>query len=179
LAAQAAVGCGIRLQPSRSIQDPESLWRTLDQLGDAQSRYILEQIVSGDVFHVESIMNESEVKFSVVLQGGTRPQGTPGVRDVIAMHMVEHDSRDARELTAINRALAPSLGMVRGVTHAEFLRSHADGDYYFLGIGAGVGGQFGECPFGDSSFIDQLMETSTGVSLWREWRSSKLRIFAA
>jgi len=160
---------------SRSIQDPEFLWRALDQLGDAQSHYILEQIVSGDVFHVEAIVSESEVKFSVVYQGGTQPQGTPGVRDVIAMDTVDHNSRDARELTAINRALAPSLGMVRGVTHAEFLRSHADGDYYFLRIGAGVGGaitvggQFGECSFSDSPFIDQLVEASTGVSLWREW----------
>src|SRR6478735_8103687 len=90
---------------SRSIQDPEFLWRALDQLGDAQSHYTLEQIVSGDVFHVEAIVSESEVKFSVVYQGGTQPQGTPGVRDVIAMDTVDHNSRDARELTAINRAL--------------------------------------------------------------------------
>jgi hypothetical protein len=146
--------------PDRSIADPEHLWRTLDELGDAQSHYILDQIVSGDVFHVDSIVSECEVKFSAVHQGGTRPLRTLQTDDMLTMRSVDRDSRDARELTAINRALAPSLGMVRGVTHARFLRSHTNGNYYFLEIGASISG---------GPFIDQLVEASTGVNLWREW----------
>jgi biotin carboxylase len=49
--------------------------------------------------------------------------------------------------------------MVRGVTHAEFIRSAADGRYYFLEIAARVGG----------AFIADLVEHSTGINLWREW----------
>jgi len=59
----------------------------------------------------------------------------------------------------MNAALAPSLGMVRGVTHAEYIRAHADGRYYFLEIAARVGG----------AFIADLVDVSTGINLWREW----------
>ncbi len=143
---------------SRTIEDSEQLWRTLDELGDAQSHYILEQILSGDLFHVDSLVSDSEVKFSVVHQSATRAlpmrEG-----EIFTTSTVDRESPEAILLTAINRELAPSLGMVRGVAHAEFLRSHADGVCYFLEIGARVGG----------AFIDQVVEAATGVNLWREW----------
>ena len=154
---------------TRTIQNAEHLWRTLDELGDAQSHYILEQELAGEIFHVDSIVCECEVKFSVVHQGDKLPACTPQTGDVITMRTVDRNSRDAKELNAINRALAPSLGMVRGVTHAQFLRSHADGSYYFLEIGARVGGAFAGIGQSDRQFIDRLVEVSTGVNLWREW----------
>ena len=46
------------------------------------------------------------------------------------------------ELTALNARLAPDLGMARGVTHAEYIRAHEDGRFYFLEIAARVGGAF-------------------------------------
>jgi hypothetical protein len=49
--------------------------------------------------------------------------------------------------------------MMRGVTHGEYIKAHEDGRYYFLEIAARVGG----------AFIVELVETSTGVNLWREW----------
>jgi hypothetical protein len=49
--------------------------------------------------------------------------------------------------------------MLRGVTHAEYIRAHADGRFYFLEIAARVGG----------AFIADLVEVATGVNLWREW----------
>ena len=59
----------------------------------------------------------------------------------------------------MNARLTSALGMVRGVTHAEYIRAHADGQYYFLEIAARVGG----------AFIVDLVQASTGVNLWREW----------
>ena len=49
--------------------------------------------------------------------------------------------------------------MLRGVTHAEYIRAHSSGRYYFLEIAARVGG----------AFISDLVEVSTGINLWREW----------
>jgi hypothetical protein len=49
--------------------------------------------------------------------------------------------------------------MTRGVTHAEYIRAHGDGRFYFLEIAARVGG----------AFIAELVEASTGINLWREW----------
>jgi biotin carboxylase len=142
-----------------TIYDAERLWRALDDLGDAQSNYIFEEIVPGDVFYVDAIVSECEVKFSAVHQGGERRLSPEGMEEVFTSRTVDRESRDAKKLAAINMELAPSLGMVRGVTHSEFLRSHADGSYYFVEIGARVGG----------ALLDQVVEAATGVNLWREW----------
>jgi biotin carboxylase len=143
----------------RRIEEPEQLWRALDDLGDRQSYFLLEQFVPGDIFHVDSIVSEREVMFSVVHQYGRPPMQVMHEGGVFTTRTVDRNSRDWGELTALNAALAPSLGMVRGVAHAEYIRAHADGRYYFLEIAARVGG----------AFIADLVEVSTGVNLWREW----------
>ena len=78
---------------------------------------------------------------------------------VFTTRTVDRAGSDWAELTALNAKLAPSLGMVRGVTHAEYIKAHADGRFYFLEIAARVGG----------AFISDLVAASTGVNLWREW----------
>ena len=143
----------------RRIQDPEQLWRALDELGDRQSHFILEQFVPGDIYHVDSIVSESKVAFSIVQRYGRPPLQVMHDGGVFTTRTVNRSSRDWHELTALNARLAPGLGMVRGVTHAEFIRSHADGRYYFLEIAARVGG----------AFIADLVEHATGVNLWHEW----------
>jgi biotin carboxylase len=143
----------------RRIEDPEQLWRALEDLGDRQSHYLLEQFVPGEIFHVDSIVSQCNVKFSVVHQYGRPPMQVMHEGGVFTTRTVDRGSRDWVELTAINGGLAPSLGMVRGVTHAEYIRAHADGRFYFLEIAARVGG----------AFIADLIEAATGVNLWREW----------
>jgi biotin carboxylase len=143
----------------RKIEEPEQLWRALDELGDRQSYSILEQFVPGEIFHVDSIVSERKVVFSVVHQYGRPPMQLMQSGGVFTTRTVDRQSRDWKELTAMNAELAPALGMVRGVTHAEYIRAHDDGRYYFLEIAARVGG----------AFIADLVEVSTGVNLWREW----------
>jgi hypothetical protein len=48
--------------------------------------------------------------------------------------------------------------MVRGVTHAEYIRG-TDGKYYFLEVAARVGG----------AFISDVIEQAAGLNLWAEW----------
>ena len=52
----------------------------------------------------------------------------------------------------------PALGMVRGVTHAEYIRDKA-GKFFFLEVAARVGG----------AFIADVAEAATGINLWTEW----------
>ncbi|HEY1903031.1 MAG TPA: ATP-grasp domain-containing protein [Terracidiphilus sp.] len=143
----------------RKIEGPEQLWRALDELGDRQSRFLLEQFVPGDIFHVDSIVSEGKVVFSVAHQYGRPPMQVMHEGGVFTTRTVDRESRDWADLTALNARLAPSLGMARGVTHAEYIKAHADGRFYFLEIAARVGG----------AFISDLVEASTGVNLWREW----------
>jgi biotin carboxylase len=143
----------------RKIYEPEQLWRTLDELGDLQTNYLLEQFVPGDIFHVDSIISEHKVVFSVVHQYGKPPMQVMHEGGVFTTRTVDRTSREWKDLSALNARLAPDLGMARGVTHAEYIRAHEDGRLYFLEIAARVGG----------AFISELVETATGINLWREW----------
>jgi biotin carboxylase len=143
----------------RKIQEPEQLWRALDELGDRQSRFLLEQFVPGDIFHVDSIVSEGRVVFAVAHQYGRPPMQVMHEGGVFTTRTVDRSSRDWAELTDLNARLAPALGMARGVTHGEYIKAHADGRFYFLEIAARVGG----------AFIADLVAASTGVNLWREW----------
>ena len=143
----------------KKIQEPEDLWRALDQLGDRQSYFLMEQFVPGDIFHVDSVISEGKVVFSAVHQYGRPPMQVMHDGGVFTTRTVDRKSKDWKELTKLNDKLAPGMGLMRGVTHAEYIKAHADGRFYFLEIAARVGG----------AFIVELVEHSTGVNLWREW----------
>jgi biotin carboxylase len=69
------------------------------------------------------------------------------------------DGDEAAALRQINRDLMEALALLRGVSHAEFIRARADSQFYFLECAARVGG----------AYISDMVETATGINLWREW----------
>jgi ATP-grasp domain len=142
----------------RKIHEPEQLWRTLDELGDRQSCYLLERFIPGDIFHVDSITSEREVVFTAVSRYGKPPMKVMHEGGVFTTRVIDRSSPDCRVLTGINGELIPKMGMVRGVTHAEYIRGE-DGRYYFLEVAARVGG----------AFIADVVAQATGVDLWAEW----------
>lgn len=143
----------------KKIQSADELWGWLDQLGDQQSFYLLEQFVPGDVFHVDSIVSENKVVFSEAHAYGLPPLAVSHEGGVFTTRTLLRSSDEAQALQKINRDLVKALGLVRGVTHAEFLRAHSGGSFYFIEIAARVGG----------AFIADVVEAATGVNLWREW----------
>ncbi|HTW32010.1 MAG TPA: ATP-grasp domain-containing protein, partial [Candidatus Sulfotelmatobacter sp.] len=151
---QEASAIGIKKIPS-----PEELWPVLDQLGDKQSEYILEKFVPGEVYHVDSVVSEHQVVFANVSKYGKPPMNVAQGGGVFTTFTVPRGSADDSALRSINRDLIAALGLVRGVAHAEFIRAHADGNFYFLECAARVGG----------AYINEMVEAATGVNLWREW----------
>ncbi|MFZ3214681.1 MAG: ATP-grasp domain-containing protein [Candidatus Acidiferrales bacterium] len=143
----------------KKLQAASDLWPLLEQLGDAQSHYLLEQFVPGDVFHVDSIVSEGKVVFAEVHAYGAPPLDTSHQGGVFTTRTLPRASADSKALKVINRELIQALGLVRGVTHAEFLRAHADGKFYFIEIASRVGG----------AYISDAVEAATGINLWREW----------
>jgi biotin carboxylase len=143
----------------RKINEPEQLWRALDELGDRQSNFILERFLPGDIFHVDSIVAAGRVAFSVVHQYGKPPMQVMHEGGVFTTRTVDRRSEEWAALTELNCRLAPSMGLSDGVTHAEYIRAYADSRFYFLEIAARVGG----------AFISELVETASGINLWREW----------
>jgi len=149
-----ASGIGMRKIPS-----PEELWPWLDQLGDRQSEYLLEQFIPGSVFHVDGVVSDRAVLFAEAHSYGAPPLDVSHQGGVFTTRTMARDSADALALKEINIKLIQGLGLVRGVTHAEFLKAHSDNRLYFLEVAARVGG----------AYISNMVETATGINLWREW----------
>ena len=143
----------------KKINSPDELWPTLDVLGDRQSYYVLEKFVPGEVFHVDSIVSEKEVVFSEVHQYGRPPFSVMHEGGIFVTRTVQRDSTDVQRLKVANDKLIKALGLVRGVTHAEFLKGEADGKFYFIECAARVGG----------ANIAELVQSSTGLNLWEQW----------
>lgn len=149
-----ASGIGVK-----KIQSQEELWPWLDQLGDRQSEYLLEQFIPGSVFHVDGIVSGRAVLFAEAHAYGAPPLDVSHQGGVFTTRTVARDSIDAVALKEIHLKLIQSLGLVRGVTHAEFLKAHKDNRFYFLEVAARVGG----------AYISNMVETAAGINLWREW----------
>ena len=143
----------------RKIHYPEELWPLLDQLGDQQSFYLLEQFVPGCVYHVDGIVSEKQVLFAEAHAYGAPPLDVSHEGGVFTTRTMPRESPEALVLKEIHQKLVDGLGLVRGVTHAEFLRARSDNRFYFIEIAARVGG----------AYISNVVETATGVNLWREW----------
>ncbi len=126
----------------KMIETPESLWPVLKSLGDQQSSFLLEKFIPGDVYHVDSVVSEREVLFSRVSRYGKPPMAVAHKGGIFTTHLLTDNSEEAIALRTVNRELIEALGLVRGVSHAEFIRARNDGQFYFLECAARVGGAY-------------------------------------
>ena len=150
----------------KKIHAPEELWPWLERLGDDQSSYLLEQFIPGSVFHVDSVVSEREVLFAEAHAYGAPPLDVSHGGGVFTTRTLPREAQETLQLKELNSNLMHVLGLMRGVTHAEFLKAHTTGKVYFLEIAARVGG----------AYISDVIETATGINLWREW--AKLEVGA-
>lgn len=147
----------------KKVYSAEELWRWLDELGDQQSFFHLEQFVPGDVYHVDSILWDGQVQFALPHKYTQPPMNVAHHGGVFITRTLARDSEEGQMLLSLNEKLLQAFELPRGVTHAEFIRAE-DGRYYFLETAARVGG----------ANIEQLVEAASGVNLWAEW--AKLEI---
>jgi carbamoylphosphate synthase large subunit len=143
----------------RKIHHPDELWHHLEGLGDEQSHYVLEQFVPGDIFHVDAITSEGQVLFEEVSRYARPPLEIIQNGGIFQTSLQKRNNIDSLALKELNRKLLASLGFKRGVTHTEFIKSHADNKFYFLETAARVGG----------AYIADVIEHATGINLWTEW----------
>lgn len=148
----------------KKINHADELWPLLNELGDRQSFFLLERFIAGDVYHVDSAVWNGKVVFASTNKYGMPPMTVYQGGGVFATSTLPYDSAEDQALESINREVIGAMGMDCGVTHAEFIRSAADGRFYFLEIAARVGG----------ASIDVMIEHATGVNLWREWAKIEL-----
>jgi biotin carboxylase len=143
----------------KKINSAEELWRKIDELGDQQSFYLLEKFIPGDIFHVDSILVNKQILFSIVSKYGLPPMEVSHEGRVFMTRTIRRGSDDESALQTLNRSVLPSLGLMQGVSHTEYIKAKSDGKFYFLETSARVGG----------AHIVELIEGATGMNLWSEW----------
>jgi biotin carboxylase len=143
----------------RKLHHPDDVWRRIEELGDDQSFHLIEQMVPGDLFHVDSLVADNQIVFAEVnaywrplldvYQGG----------GIYATRTARRDRPEVAELRRINAELLSGFGLGWGASHTEFMRAHADGRFYFIETSARVGG----------ANTAEMVEAACGVNLWSEW----------
>jgi biotin carboxylase len=148
----------------KKVHSAEEVWGLLETLGDRQSYYVLEQFVAGDVYHVDSIVWDGAIRFAAAHRYGLPPMTVYQGGGVFVTTTLPYGSEEEHGVLSLHEAVVAALGMRRGVTHAEFIRSQADGRFYFLEIAARVGG----------AGVDKLVEMASGINPWAEWAKLEL-----
>lgn len=151
----------------KKVHNSEELWRSLDMLGDRQSYYVLEKYIPGEVYHVDGILNDRQMVFAEVHKYARPPLDVVSGGGIFASRTLERGSEDHVNLVELCEKLIHALGLVRGITHTEFIKHSDDGEFYFLETAARVGG----------ANIAEMVEASRGINLWREW--AKVEVAAA
>lgn len=148
----------------RKLGSGADLWPALEELGDEQSHFVLERFVTGDVFHVDSLVADYRVRFAIASRYGTPPLEAAQEGRVFSTQTLKRRSADERALLTFNQRLLKALGLREGASHSEFIKG-ADGTFYFLETSARVGG----------AHIVDLVEAATGLNLWSEWARLECR----
>jgi hypothetical protein len=143
----------------KPIQSEAGLWPVLDELGDLQSHYVLERFLAGEVFHVEGVTWNGKLLCSIPCAYGRPPMQTMHQGGVFTTRTLPPESPDGAALIEIHQQLIERFGLTDGVTHSEFIKSSADGKFYFLETAARVGG----------AYIADMVEFATGINPWVEW----------
>ncbi len=57
----------------KKVHSKEEMWNRINHLGDEQSFFLMERFIPGNIYHVDSIIYEHEVRFAIASQYGKPP----------------------------------------------------------------------------------------------------------
>ncbi|MGC4043959.1 MAG: ATP-grasp domain-containing protein [Armatimonas sp.] len=146
------------------VANKDDAWTAINAMGDKRSFGLLEEFIAGDVFHVDSIVEDNKVLWSLASAYGRPPLETSHDGRVFQTSVLPRAGAAAKALKKLNADVLSALGLKKGVSHTEFLRSE-DGRFLFLETSARVGG----------AHISDMVEAASGLNLWAEWAKLELR----
>jgi biotin carboxylase len=109
-------------------------------------------------------MLDGEPKFAIASGYGTPPMEVAHKGNVFTTRILERDSPTANDLLRLNSQVLSALGLIRGVSHTEFIVDRNSGTINFLETSARVGG----------AHIAELVEAASDLNLWAEWAKLEL-----
>jgi hypothetical protein len=148
----------------KKLKSAEEAWATIHELGDRQSFHVLEQMIPGDLYHVDSLTQDGKIVFAEVGHYGRPLLEVAHEGGIYMTRTQRRDSKEAKMLTEANAQVLQGFGLRRGASHTEFIIGKDDGLPYFIETSARVGG----------ANIAETVEAATGVNLWSEWAKLEL-----
>jgi hypothetical protein len=148
----------------RKVRTADEVWQRIDELGDEQSFHLIEQMVPGDLFHVDSLTANGRVVFAEVNAYWRPLLDVYHGGGVYATRTVPRDRPEVAALASANARVVEGFGLGWGASHTEFMKAHADGECYFIETSARVGG----------ANTAEMVEHATGINLWSEWAKLEL-----
>ncbi len=149
----------------RKCETPAQVWDVLNDLDrrnnwrDHPSQFLIERFIEGRVYHVDSVVANGKVAACGVSEYGTTPFDVSHRGGVFTSSIVSYQAKERKPLEKLNEELLAAFKYDQGVSHAEFLRSDADGKFYLLEVACRVGG----------AYIANVLEHARNFNLWREW----------
>lgn len=149
----------------RKCDTKEEVWQSLSDLDarntwrDHPSQFLIEKFIFGNVFHVDSVVENGKIVMAGVSQYGKPPFEVSHYGGVFTTSIVPYRSKTRKDLEDMNAKLLEAFKYERGVSHAEFLQSAEDGKLYLLEVACRVGG----------AYIANALEHASNFNLWREW----------
>jgi hypothetical protein len=143
----------------KKIHSADELWAHLDKLGGDRHDYLVEQFRPGDVYHVDALSMDGKVIFARSSKYLSTPFEVAHGGGIFRSAIEPFGSKDDKALLALNADVMTAFGMQYSASHTEFIKSHEDGQFYFLETASRVGG----------AHLAEMVEVSSNVNLWYEW----------
>ena len=143
----------------RKVHNIDELWQAIHDLGDKRPKYLVEQFLPGDVYHVDVISQHGELAFCQVSKYLNTPFEVAHGGGIVRSQTVPYDGVEDEALHKLTSQVMKAFGMQFSASHTEYIRSHADGHFYFLETSSRVGG----------AHLAEMVEYASGINLWAEW----------
>lgn len=143
----------------KKVLSKEEAWNHINSLGEERHNFLIESFKPGDVFHVDSLIYENKIIFESCSQYLSTPFEVAHGGGIFRSVTVEFGSIDQEALSLINHQVMQAFGLKFSASHTEVIKSHHDGNYYFLETASRVGG----------AHLAEMVEYSSGINLWKEW----------
>ena len=143
----------------KKIHSKKELWDHLNFLGEERHQYLLEQFKPGDVYHVDALSFGGKTIFARSSKYLAPPFDVAHGGGIFRSAVLPFGGDEETALSKHTDQVMKAFGMQHSASHTEFIRSHEDGQYYFLETSSRVGG----------AHLAEMVEFSSGINMWEEW----------
>lgn len=141
------------------IYDKETLWITINEMGNNRFKYLVEQFRPGNVYHCDSLILNGKVIFSITSRYLATPMEISQGGGIFRSANIPYNSEDDKAIKKINEEVIKGFGLKHGAAHSEYIKCKEDGRIYFLETSSRVGG----------AHLAEMVAAASGINLWAEW----------